>query len=124
MNGSSIASLDVRRPGGTPPSQGLAISVPIFGGAGAPLPFQWCGLGKIVGTVKYKGDPTNVPVSRRVRLVLDREGRTIMEVWADATTGAYSFLGLSLALKYSVYVTDFQGAFRVVVADNLTPDRM
>lgn len=85
---------------------------------------QWGGKGRISGTTKLKGTPTNTPLSRKVRLYNDRDGVLIREMWSDNTTGAYSFDNIDLNQRYSVITYDYQHAFRAVVADNLTPDPM
>ena len=79
------------------------------------------GRGTITGTVKEKHTPTNTPVSRRVRLIRDRDGRFVKEVWSDPVTGAYSFSDIDAAESYTALSYDHTGNFRAVAADKLIP---
>lgn len=79
--------------------------------------------GRIVGTVKQKSDPINIPLSRRVRLYRERDGALIREVWSDAG-GGYSFECVEELEKYTVVAWDYQRMFRAVVADNIQPELM
>lgn len=79
------------------------------------------GRGVIAGTVKEKHTPTNTPVYRRVRLIRDRDGRFVQEVWSDPITGAYSFSDLDPVETYTALSYDHTGNFRAVAADKLTP---
>lgn len=81
------------------------------------------GKGRVSGTVKVKGAP-NFPKYARVWLIDQRSGLLVREQWSNATTGAYSFDYLNLSLRYTVLTFDHTGAFRAVVADNLTADPM
>jgi len=83
---------------------------------------EYGGRGRIVGTVKNKGEPSDAPVYRRVRLFKDRDGQCVAETWSDAATGAYVFENINPAHKYSVLSYDHTGQFRAVVADSLTPE--
>lgn len=84
---------------------------------------DFCGNGRIVGTTKEKGTP-NVPLRRRV-FCLDAETATcVADTWSDATTGAYVFNDLDMNRKYTVFSYDHTGAYRGVIADNLTPEAM
>lgn len=78
------------------------------------------GNGRIVGTVKNKGTP-DVPVHRRVRLYLDRDGLPVDETWSDSVTGAYAFEHLDEAHKYTVLAYDHTGEFNGVVATGVVP---
>ena len=80
------------------------------------------GRGRIVGTVKNKGEPSDTPVYRRVRLFKDRDGHCVAETWSDPVTGAYAFENINPAHKYTALSYDHTGQFRAVVADNLTPE--
>lgn len=82
------------------------------------------GNGIIVGTVKEKSTPSNIPLYRRVRLVEQRIGYVVAETWSNATTGAYSFANIDRSRKYTVVSYDHTGFYRAVIADNLTPDLM
>jgi hypothetical protein len=75
--------------------------------------------GRIVGTVKRKSDPTNVPLKRRVRLYRDRDGMFIREGWSN-TAGDYVFEYVEENEAYTVLAHDYQFNYRAVVADNLT----
>lgn len=76
--------------------------------------------GRIVGTVKRKADPANIPLRRRVRLYRDRDGLLIQETWSDAVTGAYEFRWFEEWDSYSVVADDYTGNLRSVVASRLT----
>ena len=84
----------------------------------------WGGTGRIVGTVKEKGTPANVPVWRRVRLFHERTAALIAETWSDPVTGAYAFNNIKRDEVYFVLAFDHTGDYRGVVADNLTPEAM
>lgn len=83
---------------------------------------EYGGRGRIVGTVKNKGEPSDTPVYRRVRLFKDRDGQCVAETWSDPVTGVYAFENISPAHKYTALSYDHTGQFRAVVADNLTPE--
>jgi len=78
---------------------------------------------RITGTTKNKAAPSDLPVSRRVRLHEQSSGRIVRETWSDATTGAYTFAGLRLTAYYVVSF-DHTNTFGGVIADNLTPEPM
>lgn len=79
------------------------------------------GNGRVSGTVKIKGTP-DYAVRRRVRLIRDRDGKMIREMWSNATTGAYQFDYVDERERYTVLAYDYAQNFRAVVADNLTPE--
>lgn len=81
------------------------------------------GPGTITGTVKRKALPDNVPLSRKVRLLRERDGKCVRETWSDAATGAYTFTGLDLAQAYTAVAWDHQHTYRATIADNLTAAR-
>ena len=83
---------------------------------------EYGGRGRIIGTVKTKGDPTDTPVYRRVRLFRDRDGQCVAETWSNPQTGAYLFDNIDPTHKYTALSYDHTGLFRAVVADNLTPE--
>lgn len=74
--------------------------------------------GRIVGTVKRKDTPENVPLSRRVRLYRDRDGMLIAEKWSDAA-GNYQFDYIEEGEAYTVIAHDYTKTYRAVVADNI-----
>lgn len=77
------------------------------------------GWGRITGTVKVT--PAS-PVKRRVRLHREIDGLLVSETWSDATTGAYQFDDLNLALGYTVLSYDHTAAYRAVIADRVVPE--
>lgn len=85
-------------------------------------PWQFKGRGRIVGTVKEKSSPTNLPLKRKVRLYREPDGLLIRTTWSDPVTGAYIFNGIPLTATYTVVSFDHTGAYRAVCADNLTPE--
>ena len=82
------------------------------------------GDGIITDLVEQKALPTNLPLSRRVRLYEQRSGKLVAETWSDAATGAYSFANLNRSLKYTVLAYDHTSTYRAVIADNLSPSLM
>jgi hypothetical protein len=80
------------------------------------------GFGRIIGTVKEKGMPSNLPLARRVRLFHELTGRFLRETWSDATTGNYAFVGIDPTQRYTVVSYDYTGSYRAVIADNLLPE--
>lgn len=81
------------------------------------------GAGKIVGTVKEKSTPTNVPLVRRVQLYSEVTRLLVGETWSDSA-GTYAFTGIDMLQKYTVISYDHTGIYRAVVADNLSPEMM
>lgn len=92
------------------------------------LPYRrdavWTGTGRIVGTVKQKATPTNVPLARRVLLLDETTNIVMRETWSDATTGAYTFERIDRNRRYSVITYDYAQNYRAVIADNLVPEAM
>jgi hypothetical protein len=82
------------------------------------------GSGRVRGTTKIDGTPSDTPVRRRVRLIQERDGVVIREQWSNAATGAYDFTNILLTQQYSVLTYDHTHSFRAVVADNITPEAM
>lgn len=76
--------------------------------------------GRVKGTTKDKGSPSNVPVSERVRLYRQRDGLLVGETWSVRGTGAYSFDYVDATEAYTVLSYDQDATFRAVVADGLT----
>jgi len=84
----------------------------------------YAGTHRIVGTVKEKGVPQDVPVSRRVLLFDERANVVVRETWSDAVTGAYTFDSLNPDIRYLVIAYDHRHDYRAVIADNLTAEPM
>lgn len=93
---------------------------PVMRNGGAPYGTDY-GTGFIHSTVKRDGDPIDLPMRRKVRLMRERDGRVVGETWSDAATGAYEFNYIDPAERYTVLAYDHEHNFRAVVADNLTP---
>lgn len=79
---------------------------------------------RIVGTVKEKALPTNIPLRRRVRLHREIDGRLIRETWSDAVTGNYSFENIRGDARYTIISFDYTNNYRAVIADNVAPEIM
>lgn len=89
---------------------------------GTPEPFfDQIGYGTIVGTIKEKSTPANIPRKCRVFLYRHSDNRLVRTVWSDAA-GNYEFRGVNPGFKYMALAVDPLGLYRAVVADNLTPD--
>ena len=82
------------------------------------------GIFRIAGTVAEKGNPTNLPLRRRVLLLDERSQLVIREVWSNAVTGAYEFRGIRNDIAYTVVTYDSAKNYRAVIADNLMPELM
>lgn len=82
------------------------------------------GIGRVSGTVKKKGTPANTPVYCKVRLIREKDGLQMREVWSHPVTGAYSFDYIDELQKFTVLSYDHTGAFRAVVADGQIPEIM
>lgn len=82
---------------------------------------QYGGNGTITGTVKVKGTPSNVPVSRKVRLIREVDGVCIRETWSDPATGVYTFAEIDRNADYTALSYDYTQSFRAVVADRVVP---
>ena len=78
------------------------------------------GSGTITGTTKVKSSPSNLPVSRRVRLYEKRSGMLIREIWSNST-GAYTFKYLNTDYTYYVTAFDHTNTYEAVASDNLVP---
>lgn len=81
------------------------------------------GVGRVKGTVATKGSP-NQFVHRKVRLIRERDGMVIREMWSDAITGEYDFQWVDEAQTFTVVSYDHLRNYRAVIADNLTPELM
>jgi hypothetical protein len=82
------------------------------------------GTGRIIGTVKEKAAPANLPLMRRVRLFQEVTGRFVRETWSDAVTGNYAFENIDATIRYTVIAYDYLNNYRAVVADNIIPETM
>lgn len=82
---------------------------------------RYSGNGRISGTVKRKSSPNNTPVARRVLLVDEKTCSIVLETWSNATSGAYTFNGVSPLLKFSVIAYDYTLTHPAVIASNITP---
>lgn len=87
------------------------------------LDMEHGGAHRVVGTVKEKATPANVPVVRRVRLCRMRDGVFIRETWS-APDGSYVFDSIDGAETYYVVSFDHTGNFNAAVADRLVPEPM
>lgn len=81
------------------------------------------GPGTIAGTVKEKAIPSNLPLSRKVRLIRERDGKCVREMWSDPVTGAWAFTGLDLSQAYTAVAWDYEHTYRATIADNLAATR-
>lgn len=75
--------------------------------------------GRIIGTVKRKNTPTNMPLARRVRLYRDVDGMLIAETWSRAADGVYQFDYIEEGQSYTAIALDHEHVYRMVGADNL-----
>lgn len=108
----------IRQPAASAPSRAISLLR-----AGAVNTSWFAGTGRIVGTVKEKSSPSNVPLARRVVLHEMASCRVLAETTSSAADGSYTFTGLSLTCKYYAVAFDHLGNYRGVVADNLVPER-
>lgn len=110
------AAFDV---GGQPAAQVKVASTPIRKEG------NWTFLGnsRIVGTVKEKAMPSNLPLVRKVRLFREIDGLFVAETWSDAA-GNYSFDFIDRSYRYTVVSYDYTNTYRAVIADNLLPELM
>jgi hypothetical protein len=82
------------------------------------------GLGKIVATVKKDALPSDIPVSRRVRLIHEQSGRCLRETWSRASDGEYRFENIALGVRYTVIAYDHTEVDRGEIADRLYAEPM
>lgn len=80
--------------------------------------------GKIEGTVKVDGDPSDVPVARLVRLHREADGTVLAETWSDPVTGEYGFYYIQRGLRYTVITYDHTHHMRAVAANSLFAEEM
>ena len=78
------------------------------------------GPGHIIGTVKESHLPTDIPLSRRVRLYRKADGLLVDEVWSDAL-GNYAFTNIAIQ-KYYVIAFDHTNTYNAVIKDSITPE--
>lgn len=81
------------------------------------------GIGRIKGTVKEAGSPDR-PVFRLVRLIRQKDGLKIREVWSDPVTGAYEFQYIDELQLYTVLSYDHTGNYNAVVKASIIPELM
>lgn len=82
------------------------------------------GRGRIVGTVKERAYPADIPVKRRVVLLSMPGSRAIRETWSDSVTGEYEFAEIAMDRTYTVVSYDHTGTYMGEVADNVQPTLM
>jgi len=75
---------------------------------------------RIAGTLRNTPD---LPVRRRTRLHDQTTGRLVLEVWSDATTGAYSFDNIRQGTFY-ITAFDHTGSYGGVIETDVTPEPM
>lgn len=66
--------------------------------------------------------PPEAPVARRFRLVDERSGALVREVWSDATTGAWAFDYIRRDLKYTVLGYDHTGYYNGWIRTGVSAD--
>lgn len=79
------------------------------------------GIGRISGTIKKTGTP-NTPYYSKVRLVRERDGLLIREIWSDPITGNYSFDYIDELQKFTVLSYDHSGEFNAVISSGNIPE--
>jgi hypothetical protein len=80
---------------------------------------QHSGTHRVAGDVAIEGTP-DVPVARRVRLLVKRSAELARETWSDPVTGAYSFDRVA-AQEYIVLSEDHTRVHNAAVTDAVTP---
>ncbi|WP_296871345.1 hypothetical protein [Tibeticola sp.] len=85
---------------------------------------EFGGTGRVYGTTKAKGAPSNTPTKSRVRLIRERDGLLAREAWSDPATGAFEFRGIDLAQRWIVLAQDAAGAFRPVAASQIEAEAL
>jgi len=114
-----VAGPEVRRAIGTALPESSATVLRKF----ATVDLEDGGVGRIVGTVKEKGTPSNLPLARKVRLINEFSGRLIRETWSNAA-GDYVFNNVAIGPRYTVVTYDYTNTYRAVIADNLQAEPM
>jgi hypothetical protein len=79
------------------------------------------GAGRVFGTVKQKGSPSNIPLARRVQLFSQDNNHLVAETWSNEQ-GDYVFENVDGGQRYMAIAYDHTEAYRAVIADNLTPE--
>lgn len=82
------------------------------------------GGGRVVGTTKLKGVPSNVPMGAKVRLYADRSGMLVQQSLSNPSTGEYEFDGVDEHQTYTVVAIDPEANYRAVVSDRVSPEPM
>lgn len=100
----------------------LPVAIAATPGAQTARDIEYGGRGRFAATVKEKNTPANTPLRRRVRLLDERNGMVVREVWSDAETGDYEFVGIKTGVLYTALSYDHTHSYRAVVADNLLPE--
>ena len=90
--------------------------------APSPVDMRWSGQYRIIGTTKNKATPTDVAVSRRVRLHDQKSGDVVRQALSNAS-GAYEFNHITPGVYYVVGF-DHTDEFGAVIADKLTAEPM
>lgn len=85
---------------------------------------EFGGTGRVYGTTKTKGAPSNTPTKSRVRLIRERDGLLAREAWSDPATGAFEFRGIDLGQRWIVLAQDAAGAFRPVAASQIEAEAL
>ena len=80
------------------------------------------GVGRIFGTTKAKGAPSNLPTKARVVLLHQRSKLPVREVWSDPITGDFAFEGIDTRQEFLTLAEDAAGNFRPVAASRLVPE--
>lgn len=114
-----ISGVISHAPGRNPPGEKYSLFVNNFSGNDA----QDGGTYKVVGTVKEKNVPSNIPVFRKVRLFCAVSGRLVRETWSDKTTGEYSFLNMRYG-PWFVVSHDHTKNFNAAIADSVVGEPM
>ena len=102
----------------------IGFTQPVTSAPPSQLDIYDAGRGRIIGTVKEKGSPSNIPLKRRVVLLSMPGSRVIRETWSDPVGGGYEFSEIAMDRRYTVISYDHTGTYRGVVADNLQPELM
>lgn len=80
--------------------------------------------GVVQGTTSTKATPANTPLRARVRLIRERDGVVVREMWSHPTTGAWRFEGVGMQDVYTALTYHPTRGHRAVVADGLVPEEM
>ena len=99
----------------------LDVCTPV--GSGGHIDLEDGGDFRILGTVRQVALPTNTPLSRRVRLSYQDNGRVIRETFSDAA-GNYAFENIRGDRPYVVTAFDHTDIYRAVTADKLVAEPM